>query len=747
MSFGNSQSRGSRQQTYYPPPPPCEEEDWDACDTSTNTKPFNNSQQPINDEYDAWEDTSKGKIGQQGGLVFTNSHKSSDRQGSGFNRTDTDNGRNQQSSGFGKANQQDEYNGRSQSNQNNGRGFDRAKQDQSESTSGEFRVAQKSIGVVIGKGGSKIRELQDQSGARIDIRKNDVENGMILIVLSGSEDQKQTAKKMIEETIDEGVNRYAWKNDRDRAGTSDSRSTANGFGAKNSGFGNKENTGFDRGFRNSENSGFNSKENTGFGGGFGNSETDEQREFKKSSFQSSGFGERGNGNSSHQSNSAESTTLEIHSRMVGRIIGKGGCKIKELQDTTGARINVSREEDGNDMKIVTLTGSEDSVNKAKEMITELISTDYDQPWGRFSSAASRKDNQTTDISPTFRGFGNSENSGFNSKENTGFGRGFGNSENSGFNSKENTGFGGGFGNSETNEQKEFKKPSFQNSGFGERGNGNSSHQSNSAESTTLEIHSNMVGRIIGKGGCKIKELQDTTGARINVSREEDENDMKIVTLTGSEDSVNKAKEMITELISTDYDQPRGGFGSATSKKDNQTTDTTTNSGGFGGFGGIDWDKIKEESAAYQKVKWQDYPEIRKNFYIENEAVANLDPDEVEEIRMSNNKIMVKNLGNDPSVRIPNPIQTFHEAFGHHPDIIAEIDRGRFHETISYPDASLACNPAGSGSDRDRTNGDWENISIPAAGIHTYRRTADSSRPKRRTKRSHSDTDERTCSTD
>lgn len=58
------------------------------------------------------------------------------------------------------------------------------------------------------------------------------------------------------------------------------------------------------------------------------------------------------------------------------------------------------------------------------------------------------------------------------------------------------------------------------------------------------------------------------------------------------------------------------------------------------------------------------PPLKKDFYFEDPAVANMDPDEVANIRLLNNKIMVQDLCPDQR-KVPNPVRTFEEAFTHY----------------------------------------------------------------------------------
>jgi len=68
-------------------------------------------------------------------------------------------------------------------------------------SSGSVRidVANTSLGRIIGKGGSKIRELQEQTGARIDIKKDEENGGNTPVEIAGGDSAR--CKELIEELL------------------------------------------------------------------------------------------------------------------------------------------------------------------------------------------------------------------------------------------------------------------------------------------------------------------------------------------------------------------------------------------------------------------------------------------------------------------------------------------------------------------------------------------------------------------
>jgi len=92
------------------------------------------------------------------------------------------------------------------------------------------------------------------------------------------------------------------------------------------------------------------------------------------------------------------------------------------------------------------------------------------------------------------------------------------------------------------------------------------------QSLRIDVPNSYVGRIIGRGGSRIRELQDDSGARINIKKDEASGDTTPVELTGSEDCQYRAKELIEQIL---QEQQGGGYGG----------DRRGGGGGYGGGGG------------------------------------------------------------------------------------------------------------------------------------------------------------------
>nr|CAD7449975.1 unnamed protein product [Timema bartmani] len=145
--------------------------------------------------------------------------------------------------------------------------------------------------------------------------------------------------------------------------------------------------------------------------------------------------------------------------------------------------------------------------------------------------------------------------------------------------------------------------------------------------TTLAVKKNNVGRIIGKGGSKIRDLESESGARIQIGKPSDEDyGMTVeVTLTGSEDCRQTAKRLIEEL--TDDSAPRSYGGNSNSGNSYNVEEPQEEKPRY-----IDFAEANRAYEEAQKERWAQLPPLKKNFYIEDPAVAAMLPEEVANFR-------------------------------------------------------------------------------------------------------------------
>ncbi|MBN3320219.1 DDX43 helicase, partial [Atractosteus spatula] len=221
------------------------------------------------------------------------------------------------------------------------------------------------------------------------------------------------------------------------------------------------------------------------------------------------------------------------------------------------------------------------------------------------------------------------------------------------------------------------QPCWQNSSDGANRAGSRFGERNKSQSTaalTFTIENSAIGRVIGRGGMKIRELQDTTGTRIKVNRGEYQGEVQIY---GRGDAQQKAKELIDELVSENSEDGsryrRGSRDTCNSgRKELCWSKAAVPSTEVSAAPPIDWVSLRENRHRYEAMKWENLPPVKKEFYIEAESVTNLTAEEVEKWRKENNNIYVDDLKDGEKRPIPNPVRTFEEAFQHYPEIMENI---------------------------------------------------------------------------
>ncbi|XP_041983046.1 probable ATP-dependent RNA helicase DDX43 [Aricia agestis] len=218
-----------------------------------------------------------------------------------------------------------------------------------------------------------------------------------------------------------------------------------------------------------------------------------------------------------------------------------------------------------------------------------------------------------------------------------------------------------------------------NSNWRARGQDNRENRQNSrpqhdGNKQVITIPSNKVGRVIGKGGSKIRDLEYETDAKIKIG--DSGGDTTEITLFGTDEAIAKASDMITDLTK-EYVQPAP-------KNESHYNSNANTSGNFSttndyGDSIIDWNKLNAHYEEQQQERWSQLPPIVKDFYKEDPVVQNMSPAEVTRWRFNNNQIQIKRTFDDkPGLRpIPNPVLTFEQAFQHYPEILDEIYKQDF----------------------------------------------------------------------
>ncbi|KAK5112026.1 hypothetical protein LTR62_004560 [Meristemomyces frigidus] len=175
----------------------------------------------------------------------------------------------------------------------------------------QIMVPDKTVGLIIGRGGETIKHLQERSGCHVNIvGENQSVNGLRPINLIGSDQATDVAKQLILEIVES-----------DAQGTSTNKITATR----------------DRG---SNNDGVDSQYSGGQGGG---------RDYIEK-------------------------TIHVPSEAVGMIIGKGGETIKDMQRTSGCKINVNQPSRPDVTRKIDLAGTSRAMAEAERVIWEKVET-------------------------------------------------------------------------------------------------------------------------------------------------------------------------------------------------------------------------------------------------------------------------------------------------------------------------------------------------------------------------------------
>jgi len=104
-----------------------------------------------------------------------------------------------------------------------------------------------------------------------------------------------------------------------------------------------------------------------------------------------------------------------------------------------------------------------------------------------------------------------------------------------------------------------RRDDYDRGGYSSGGRGGGGY-SEGGDSETIYVESSEVGRIIGRGGSRIKEMESDSGCRIKVFKDGGSQGRSSVQLNGSKSSISKAKRLIedagVEIVNGD-DRGRG----------------------------------------------------------------------------------------------------------------------------------------------------------------------------------------------
>ena len=243
--------------------------------------------------------------------------------------------------------------------------------------------------------------------------------------------------------------------------------------------------------------------------------------------------------------------LVVPASSVGKIIGRGGEMIRELQSRSQAKIQVDhRGVSGLDAseKQVTMTGTEQAVVKAKEMVLFLVANPMMDAMQSLTMLMDDKI-QRNGVWGSGPPYPNLPNSGQNMQPGGG-GHGYDQPYGGGGGGGHygNQGYGGG--------PQSYQQPQSYGGGGG-----------NDTEIFFAAKH--FMGRIIGSKGVTINDLQKRSGCDIQINQDVPPGRDCEISLRGSRQGIDTAKNMLREVIDSGPNHPYAGGGGGQCKQSGQ----------------------------------------------------------------------------------------------------------------------------------------------------------------------------------
>lgn len=204
-------------------------------------------------------------------------------------------------------------------------------------------------------------------------------------------------------------------------------------------------------------------------------------------------------------------------------------------------------------------------------------------------------------------------------------------------------------------------------------------------SLELLIDSATVGLVIGRGGSKIKSIQNDSGAVIKILDGDSAATNKIV-IIGTEDAQRTASDLIERITGKILQSVKCAAPQPPPRRRQRPIKARPVQRGVSpplgqiAFNQDVWDEICRENEEMARKKLESLPPIKKDFYVEHGQVKAMTAEQAQSIRLENNNIMVECAPgeNAECVRhVPKPVTTFQHAFEPYPEIMAVIRKQRF----------------------------------------------------------------------
>jgi len=277
----------------------------------------------------------------------------------------------------------------------------------------------------------------------------------------------------------------------------------------------------------------------------------------------------------------------IHQSIVGGIIGRAGFKIKEIRDQSGANIKVYQTcAPQSSDRCVAVLGSGDKIVEALKMIFDVVEATEikgpDQPYDpnnfdgyyahEYGGYGSENDVMGGGGAGMNRPRGGMQRAGGGGFGGGGFGaNGYGRGGGGGAGRGFSGGFGGGRGGFGGGQQG-FGRGGFGGGAGGAGGGsehnyfgqftssnpggegGDAGADSGEQESTQVTIPKDMAGAIIGPGGSRIRKIRSDSKATITIDEPLPGSQERIITITGSERSIQTAQYLLQQSV-RDHSNP------------------------------------------------------------------------------------------------------------------------------------------------------------------------------------------------
>lgn len=239
--------------------------------------------------------------------------------------------------------------------------------------------------------------------------------------------------------------------------------------------------------------------------------------------------------------------LVVPAQSVGKIIGRGGEMIRELQSRSQAKIQVDHSGNSgldHSEKQVTITGTDQSVTKAREMVLFLVANPMMDAMQSINMLIEDKVHRggVWGSGPPYH---NLPNQGQNMQSNSGGGGGYGYEQNS---------YGGAYSAAPAYQAQApspyvpapyaAAPPAYQQQAqqFGQYGG------TGGAEMEVFYCAKNFMGRVIGQKGVTINDLQRRSACDLQINQDVPPGQDCEISIRGSRQGIETVKQMLREII-------------------------------------------------------------------------------------------------------------------------------------------------------------------------------------------------------